>query len=65
MRIIYADIRSLHYCSAGVRQWFKDNGFDFDDFMKNGKELSEVEHLTDPMAIRVLEQAKKRALENG
>lgn len=65
MRVIYADVRALDYCLPGVRRWFKENGLNFDVFMKEGIELSELEHLTDPMAIRVLEQAKKRALANG
>lgn len=65
MKIIYADVRALEYCLPGVRKWFDENGMDFQDFMKNGIELSSVEHLTDAMAIRVIEQAKKRVLANG
>ena len=34
--VIHADLRALGYCNRGARVWFKRNGLDWSEFLKEG-----------------------------
>lgn len=49
-----ADVVDAGYCLAGARTWFRLNGLDFKDFLRNGIPVSEIEHIDDGMARNVV-----------
>lgn len=58
MKIYMSDIRKAKMCSAGARAFFLRQGLDWQDFLKNGIELSVVESSKDAMALQVVELVK-------
>lgn len=55
MKIYMSDIRKAKMCSSGTRAFFLRQGWDWQDFLKNGIELSVVESSKDAMALQVVE----------
>lgn len=55
MKIYMSDIRKAKMCSSGTRSFFLRQGWDWQDFLKNGIELSVVESSKDAMALQVVE----------
>ena len=58
MKIYMSDIRKAKMCSVGARAFFLRQGWDWQDFLKNGIELSVVESSKDAMALQVVEVAR-------
>lgn len=58
MKIYMSDIRKAKMCSSGTRSFFLRQGWDWQDFLKNGIELSVVESSKDAMALQVVELVK-------
>ena len=58
MKIYMSDIRKAKMCSAGARAFFLRQGWDWQDFLNNGIELSVVESSKDAMALQVVELVK-------
>lgn len=62
MIIKMRDLRRVDICSSAItRKWFKDNGFDWHDFLKNGIESEKLLATKNPIAKQIVE----KALENG
>ena len=49
------DIRAMNHCSSGARQWFKSNGLDWMDFLKNGIPASKLLEVNDALGRRLVE----------
>lgn len=58
--VFQKDMRSLKYCSRGVRDFFKRHELDYSDFLKNGIPASTLEATGDAMAKAVAEVARGR-----
>ena len=54
------DLRSVGLCANGAKEWFESVGWDFKDFVKNGKMSDDAFTLNDPMAIAVAKAAYDR-----
>lgn len=52
-------IRAAHQCSGGARLWFKSNGLDWNDFLKNGIPVKKLVELGCPLGLRVAEEARR------
>lgn len=62
-RIYMSDIRKANMCSRGTRAFFLANGWDFQDFLKNGIDIEVVKACNDAMAqqvIKVVENGRKQ-----
>jgi hypothetical protein len=51
-------IRAAKLCSPGVRVWWKQQGFDWNDFLTNGIEAERLIETGDPVAMRPVEAAR-------
>lgn len=60
VRVTIQDIRAEHFCSAGARVWFEQQGFDWDDFLKNGIDSDEGKKIDDVMMQRIIKRAEER-----
>lgn len=49
-----SDIRKANMCARGCRAFFLRNGFDFQDFLKNGIDVEKVRATGDVMALQVI-----------
>lgn len=52
--------RQLGYCSKGGRAFFNKHGWDWFDFIKNGRSAKDFEQTGDAQAIRVAGLARGR-----
>ncbi len=52
-------IRSAKLCASGARDWFKQYGFSWSDFLENGKPVEELEATGDALALKVTAIARK------
>lgn len=60
MTIVYmSHLRSLKYCSKGVRKFFIKYELDFNDFLKNGIDEETLKKTNDAMAFKAIEKAKE------
>ena len=53
-------IRAAHMCASGARKFFKYHDLDWNKFLKEGIDVTEVEHIDDAMLRAVI-----RVAENG
>lgn len=60
MRIYMSDLRKAKMCARGSRAFFLSQGWDWQDFLKNGIDLEIVKASKDAMAQQVV-----GAVENG
>ena len=65
MIVRHADMRALDYCNRGARSWFERHGLDWSDFVSFGAPEEELLATGCGMAVAVVEQARKRATEEG
>lgn len=52
------DIRAVHMCSRGSRQFFERHGLDWQDFLKNGIPASKLAATGDHMALTLVEHVR-------
>lgn len=57
-RVFMRHIRRAKLCAGGTRTWWKDNGLDWNDFLKNGIPGEKLLETGDPFAQRVVEIAR-------
>lgn len=57
-RIYTRHIRQAKLCMGGTRTWWKDNGLDWNDFVKNGIPGEKLLATGDPLARRPVEAAR-------
>lgn len=55
MRIYMSDIRKAKMCSSGARAFFLRQGWDWQDFLKNGRDAQDFINTKDAMALQVVE----------
>jgi len=58
MKIYMSDIRKAKMCARGTRAFFISQGWDWQDFLKNGREAQGFINTKDAMALQVVEVAK-------
>lgn len=57
-RVYTTHIRAAKLCMGGTRQWWKANGLDWNDFIKNGIPGETLIATGDPLALRPVEAAR-------
>ena len=60
MKIYMFDIRRAKMCSSGTRAFFLSQGWDWQDFLKNGRDAQDFIDTKDAMALQVVEVANGR-----
>jgi len=60
LRVTIQDLRTARYCLAGVRPWFQRHGFDWQDFLDHGIEVSRLHTTGDALIEPVIQEAKTR-----
>ncbi len=58
MKIYMSDIRKAKMCARGTRAFFISQGWDWQDFLKNGRDAQDFINTKDAMALQVVEVAK-------
>ncbi|WP_443612769.1 hypothetical protein [Acinetobacter pseudolwoffii] len=53
-----SDIRKAKMCSGGTRAFFLRQGWDWQDFLKNGRAAQDFIDTNDAMALQVVEVAR-------
>ena len=60
MKIYMPDIRQAKMCASGARAFFLAQGWDWQDFLKNGRDVQDFINTNDAMALQVVEVANGR-----
>ncbi len=58
MKIYMSDLRKAKMCARGSRAFFLSQGWDWQDFLKNGRDAQDFIDTKDAMALQVVEVAK-------
>ena len=58
MKIYMSDIRRAKMCSSGTRAFFLSQCWDWQDFLKNGRDAQDFINTKDAMALQVVEVAE-------
>lgn len=58
MKIYMSDIRKAKMCASGTRDFFKAQGWDWQDFLKNGLDEQYFIDTGDAMALQVVKVAR-------
>lgn len=58
MKIYISDLRKAKMCARGSRAFFLARGWDWQDFLKNGRDVQDFINSKDAMALQVVEVAK-------
>ena len=56
-------IRQADLCAKGARDWFASHGFNWNDFLENGKDADELDATGDALAFQVTAIARQEALD--
>lgn len=65
MKMYITDARELGICISGIKKMAEDHGIDFKDYVRNGVDISKVEHIDDDNMRRTIEVAKKNRQEEA
>ncbi|WP_180115103.1 hypothetical protein [Acinetobacter sp. YH12140] len=60
MKIYISDLRKAKMCARGSRAFFLARGWDWQDFLKNGRDAQDFINTNDAMAMQVVEVANGR-----
>ena len=60
MKIYMSDLRKAKMCARGSRAFFLSQGWDWQDFLKNGRDVQDFINTKDAMALQVVEVAHGR-----
>lgn len=58
MRIYMSDLRKAKMCARGSRAFFLSQGWDWQDFLKNGRDAQDFINTKDAMALQVVKVAE-------
>jgi len=61
LRIYVRHLRAAGMCNREPRRWFKQQGLSWSDFVTEGIPVDVVLATGDPLALRVVEVARKEA----
>lgn len=64
IRVRVRHVRAAMFCTRGMREWLRANGFDITEFVKHGIPVERWEATGDALALKVSAIARKEA-ENG
>ena len=59
-KVRHCDLAALRYCNIGSRVFFQTHNLDWDLFRKEGLPFEDFLKTGDSMAIKAVDQAKKR-----
>lgn len=59
-RVTIQDLRDARYCLAGVRPWFRRNGFSWQNFLANGIDADRLRATGDALVEPVIRIAEAR-----
>lgn len=59
-RATIADVRSVHFCARGARDFFARYGLDWPGFLRDGIPVEDLEATGDALALKVAEHARAR-----
>lgn len=59
MIIHKSDLVLVGFCSRGTRAFFSSQGWDWQDFLKHGRDAQDFINTQDAMAIQLVEAVKK------
>ncbi|WP_288959811.1 hypothetical protein [uncultured Sulfitobacter sp.] len=65
MIVTINDVRKAGYCAGGARGWFRANGMDFNDFLRNGIAADDFLEQGDHLAQDVVVKKISRESGNG
>ena len=54
------DMHAIDFCNRGARQWFKEHGLSWADFVRDGLEAETLLATGDAMAADVVAAARRR-----
>jgi arsenate reductase-like glutaredoxin family protein len=54
------DIRDVHLCARGAREWFAAHNLDFRDFLQNGMNVERIEAIDDHFAQMVAQHVRNK-----
>lgn len=54
-------IRAASLCTGGAREWFRRRGWNWGQFLIEGRPASDFIATKDPLALRMVEAARKEA----
>lgn len=57
----FKHIRAARICAAGARHWFMQRGWNWNQFLADGRPVEDFEATGDPFAQRVAEIAREEA----
>lgn len=60
-RITIEDIRAAGHCVLGARDWFRQHGLSFAEFLRDGADAEVLLATGDALAERVVTRARERA----
>ncbi len=60
IKVTVADIRQAGFCVSGIKQFCQQHNIDFRELIKDGIDITELEHIDDIMVKQVIEQAIER-----
>ena len=60
MKIYISDLRKAKMCARGSLEFFLAQGWDWQDFLKNGRDAQDFINTNDAMAMQVVEVANGR-----
>ena len=58
MKIYMSDLRKAKMCARGSRAFFLSRGWDWQDFLKNGRDAQDFIDTKDAVALQVVEVAE-------
>lgn len=61
MRLYTRHIRAAGICMKGSRKWFASQGWSWNDFVKNGVAVADVEATGCPIAARAVAEVYREA----
>lgn len=64
-RVTIQDLRTAHYCLAGVRPWFRRHGLDWQAFLNSGIDADRLRATGDALVEPVITIAEQREASDG
>lgn len=59
LRVFMRHVRAAKICAPGTRNFFRDNGLDWRDFLKNGIPVTTIREIGDHNALKAAIEAEK------
>lgn len=63
MMVRMRHVRAARICASGARDFFRANGLDWHDFVKNGISTVTLEEIGNPVALRAVAAAQAETVD--